>query len=288
LVRARARLNSTFGLEIRRAALRKAAHFLVVFSRYVALGDSTTEGMDDPRPDGTYRGWADRLAERLAVDNPDHLYANLAIRVRRIRQEREEQLAPALALRPDLATVVAGLNDLLRRRYEPDAMAADLELMLSSLRDAGATTLTFTLPDLSCVSPIARLVRARVFAWNDAIRAVARRTGAFVVDIGAEPVALDPRLWSVDRLHASPLGHERIAAGFIQSLGLDADLPSWTEPLPPLESIRLRPHSRVASEVVWAQRYFTPWIIRRLRGRSSGDGRLPKRPELGAVELPTL
>jgi hypothetical protein len=167
-------------------------------------------------------------------------------------------------------------------------MAQDLELMLSELRAVGATTLTFTIPDLSCVSPIARLVRTRLFAWNDAIREVAKRTGTMVVDVGAEPVALDPRLWSVDRLHASPLGHERIASGFIQSLGLDDHLPSWTEMLPPVEPMRRRAYAKVATEVVWLQRYFTPWIIRRLRGRSSGDGRLPKRPELAAVELPTI
>ena len=157
-----------------------------MFSGYVALGDSTTEGMDDPRPDGTYRGWADRLAERLAEDNPGLLYANLAIRGRRISQVRDEQLAPALAFRPDLATVVAGLNDLLRRRYDPDATAGCLETMLVELRAVGATTMTFTLPDLSCVSPIARIVRTRLFAYNEAIREVGQRTGAIVVDIAAD------------------------------------------------------------------------------------------------------
>jgi lysophospholipase L1-like esterase len=258
---------------------------MAMFSRYVALGDSTTEGMDDPRPDGTYRGWADRLAERLASDNPGLLYANLAIRGRRIYQVRDEQLAPALAFRPDLATVVAGLNDLLRRRYDADATAGCLETMLLELRAVGATVMTFTLPDLSCVSPIARIVRTRLFAYNEAIREVGQRTGAIVVDIAAEPVALDPRLWSVDRLHASPLGHERIAGALIHTLGLDPDR-SWADPLPPLEP--RRPHARVASEVVWAQRYFTPWVIRRLRGRSSGDGLSAKRPELAAVEFPTL
>jgi lysophospholipase L1-like esterase len=259
---------------------------MAMLSRYVALGDSTTEGMDDPRPDGTYRGWADRLAERLAQDNPDLLYANLAIRGRRIYQVRDEQLAQALAFRPDLATVVAGLNDLLRRRYDPDATAGCLESMLTELRAVGATAMTFTLPDLSCVSPIARLVRTRLLAYNEAIREVGQRTGAIVVDIAAEPVALDPRLWSVDRLHASALGHERIAGALCHALGLDPDDRSWADPLPPLP--RRRRHALVAAEVVWAQRYFTPWIIRRLRGRSSGDGRLPKRPELAAVELPTL
>jgi lysophospholipase L1-like esterase len=254
-----------------------------VFTRYVALGDSTTEGMDDPRPDGTYRGWADRLAERLVFENPDLLYANLAIRGRRIHQVRDEQLAPALALRPDLATVFAGTNDLLRRSYDLDASAGHLEAMLVDLRAAGATVMTFTLPDLSCVSPIARIVRTRLFAYNEAIREVGHRSGAIVVDIAAEPVALDPRLWSVDRLHASPLGHERIAAALAHALGLGPHDRSWTDPLPPLP--RRRPHTRITSEVLWAQRYFTPWVIRRLRGRSSGDGLAAKRPELATVDI---
>jgi lysophospholipase L1-like esterase len=255
-------------------------HNGVMYGRYVALGDSTTEGMDDPRPDGTYRGWADRLAERLAEANPELLYANLAVRGRRIYQVREEQLGPALALQPDFATVVAGLNDLLRRHFDADATAGHLEAMLTELQRAGATVLTFTLPDLASVVPYARIVRPRLRAYNEAIRAVGQRTGAIVVDIDAEPVARDPRLWSVDRLHASPLGHERITGALCHALGLDAER-WWAEPLPPAR--RRRAHSVVAAEVMWAQRYFTPWIVRRLRGRSSGDGRVAKRPDLGPV-----
>jgi lysophospholipase L1-like esterase len=253
-----------------------------VYSWYVALGDSTTEGLDDPRPDGTYRGWADRLAERLAAENPGLLYANLAVRGRRIEQVRSEQLASALALEPDLATVVAGLNDLLRRHYDAVAVAGHLEAMLVALRDAGATVATFTLPDLSSVVPLARMVRPRLLAYNDAIRAIGARTGAVVVDIAAEPVSIDPRLWSVDRLHASTLGHERIAAALTEALSVDHADRAWAEPLP--TAPRPRPHALIAAEVRWAQRYFTPWIIRRLRGRSSGDGRSPKRPELSAIE----
>jgi lysophospholipase L1-like esterase len=253
-----------------------------VYKRYVALGDSTTEGMDDPRPDGTFRGWADRLAERLSQDNPDLLYANLAIRGRRIHQVREEQLESALALRPDIATVVAGVNDLLRRHYDADATAGHLEAMLYALRDQGATALTLTFPDISSVAPVARIIRTRLFAYNEAIREIGARTGAIVVDIAAEPVTLDPRLRSVDRLHASPLGHERIAAALCHSIGLSGDYHGWADPLPPLPP--RRPHSLVVAELLWAQRYFTPWVIRRLRGRSSGDGRLCKRPELAPVD----
>jgi lysophospholipase L1-like esterase len=253
-----------------------------VFNRYVALGDSTTEGLDDPRPDGGYRGWADRLAERLAQANPALLYANLAVRGRTIAQVHEEQLGPALALEPDFATVVAGLNDLLRRRCDPDAVAGHLEGMLGALRDGGATVATFTFPDLSSVVPLARIVRPRLIAYNEAIRAIGASGGAIVVDIAAEPVASDPRLWSVDRLHASTLGHERIAAAVCEALGLDHAGRSWAEPLP--AAGRRRPHALVAAELVWAQRYFGPWVMRRIRGRSSGDGRFAKRPELRVLD----
>jgi lysophospholipase L1-like esterase len=251
-----------------------------MYGRYVALGDSTTEGMDDPRPDGTYRGWADRLAERLTQDNPNLLYANLAIRGRRTYQVREEQLAPALALQPDIATVVAGLNDLLRRRYDPQATAGHLEAMLSALQGQGATVMTFTLPDLGSVVPLARIVRPRLAAYNAAIREIAGRTGAIVLDLAATPVTSDPRLWSVDRLHANTVGHERIARGFASALGLDTD-DSWADPFP--AAVRMPPHALVAAEVAWARTYFTPWVVRRLRGRSSGDGRVAKRPDLGPV-----
>jgi lysophospholipase L1-like esterase len=253
-----------------------------VYSRYVALGDSTTEGMDDPRPDGTYRGWADRLAERLATDNPGLLYANLAVRGRRTYQVREEQLAPALAFEPDIATVFSGLNDLLRRRYDPDETAGHVEAMFSALRATGATVLTLTMPDLSRIIPYARIVRSRLLAYNDAIRAISAQHGVLVLDLAAEPVTVDPRLWSVDRLHASTLGHERIAAGLCGLLALDQSGPPWSSPLPPAQ--RRRRHALVAAELMWAQRYFTPWVVRRIRGRSSGDGRLPKRPQLSPVD----
>jgi lysophospholipase L1-like esterase len=252
-----------------------------MFSRYVALGDSTTEGLDDPRPDGGYRGWADRLAEHIATVNPELRYANLAVRGRRIPQVHAEQLGPALALEPDLATVVAGLNDLLHRRYDPDATAGHLEAMLGELRASGATVVTFTLPDLSSVVPLARIVRARLTAYNEAIRTAGQSSGAIVVDLAAIRVATDLRLWSPDRLHASSLGHERIAAALAQTLGLDGIDRSWAEPLP--LGGRRPPHALVTAELIWAQRYFTPWLMRRLRGRSSGDGRVAKRPDLGPL-----
>jgi lysophospholipase L1-like esterase len=246
--------------------------------RYVAIGDSTTEGLDDPYPDGGYRGWADRLAGRLAEFEPDLAYANLAIRGRLAAQVHAEQLEPALALQPDLVTVVAGLNDTLRRGFDLAATAGHLDAMLERLRATGATVLTFTFPDPAPVMPIARLARPRLQALNARLRAGAERTGAIVLDLERHPFASDPRLWSVDRLHANTLGHARIAAGLEHALGLPGADPAWDEPLP--AAARRPPHRVVAAELAWSGRYFVPWLVRRARGRSSGDGVTAKRPDL--------
>jgi lysophospholipase L1-like esterase len=251
----------------------------VTYSRYVAIGDSTTEGLDDPYPDGPgYRGWADRLAGRLAAHNPDLRYANLAVRGRLAGQVRDEQLDRALALEPDLATVVAGLNDALRRGFDPDATAGHLEAMIGALRHTGATVVTFTFPDPAPVMPIARLARPRLMALNAQLRAIAARTGAILIDLEGQPFASDPRLWSVDRLHANSLGHERIAAALAHTLELPGADDAWTAALPP--AARRRPHQVAAAELAWSGRYFVPWLYRRARGRSSGDGVVAKRPDL--------
>lgn len=253
------------------------------YSRYVALGDSTTEGLDDPYPDGGFRGFADRLAGDLALLEPRLLYANLAVRGRRAHQVREEQLEPALALEPDLASVVAGLNDTLRGDFDLDATAGEIEAMLTALRDAGADVITMTFPDPVKVNPIARLAKTRMVALNARIREAAERTGSLVVDLERTPVASDPRLWSVDRLHANPEGHRRMAAAAAHLLGLPDAGDGWSAALPPADRRGMR--SAVSAEVTWAARYFLPWVIRRARGRSSGDGIVAKRPDLAPVEL---
>lgn len=184
----------------------------VTYGRYVALGDSTTEGLDDPYPGGGYRGWADRLAERLAAVNPELRYANLAIRGRKLPRIRAEQLEPAVALEPDLTSVLGGVNDILRRRVDLDRIAADLESMVATLRAAGATVLVVTYPDLTqTISLAAGRVRTRVAGFNGRVRAIGVRQGAVVVDLERDDIR-HPSLWSTDRLHASSLGHERIAA----------------------------------------------------------------------------
>lgn len=248
------------------------------FERYVAIGDSTTEGLDDPDGRGGYRGWANRLAERVAAAQGGLLYANLAVRGLRAAQVRERQLERALSFRPDLVTVVAGTNDLVRPRCDVRAVAAEVERMQRALVDAGATVLTFTLPDLGPVLPLARPLAARTRAMNQAIREASSRSGAILLDFAAHAWASDARLWSVDRFHANALGHARIGQALAHAVGVPGADGSWAEPLPPAPRAGLAP--RLASEADWWRRFLLPWLWRHVRGRSSGDGRQPKRPEL--------
>lgn len=256
------------------------------YLRFVALGDSQTEGLGDGDEGNGYRGWADRLAEQLTRLDPNVRYANLAVRGRLSAQIRAEQLAPALRLRPDLATVVAGMNDLIRRDFDAERVADCIEDMFAELTATGAHVATVTFPDVSRIAPLARPLRSRVLDLNARIRAAAARHSVTVVETFPHPVTTDPRLWSVDRLHASPLGHARIADAFAHALALPGSDSSWSDPLPPVRSPG--PWRAMGAELRWLATFAVPWIHRRITGRSSGEGRICKRPDLRPVMTPAL
>ena len=250
------------------------------FARYVALGDSTTEGLDDPDGEGGYRGWADRLAGMLARGQGGPVaYANLAVRGRTARHIREEQLGAALALKPDLATVVAGMNDLLRGNYDPRVVAGEVGEMQRALIAAGCHVVSVTIPDLShrlAIGPFSRMLSRRTRSLNAAMREITRETGAQLVDLGSYELARDPRLWSRDRLHLNPDGHGRQAAALAHALAIPGSDASWLDPLPEQPPATLS--ARVAEQLAWGRDYFAPWAWRRLRGITLGDGRTAKRP----------
>jgi lysophospholipase L1-like esterase len=260
-----------------------AAHPATRFSRYVAIGDSTTEGLEDPTPDGLgYRGFADRLAHNLARHQPALLYANLGIRGRKMRQIREEQLQPALALEPDLVSIVGGLNDILRPRIDFARVVGDLEYMVGAFTAQQATVLVMTFPDAAKIMPAARPARKRVRAFNLAVREIADRHANVLVTDFEHRGVVDRRLWAVDRLHANSAGHARIAAAMAETLGLEPDEDPWAL-LPPAD--RIPRATAISTELAWMGRHAAPWIVRRIRGRSSGDGLSPKRPSLTPIEL---
>ena len=245
------------------------------WTRYVAIGDSFTEGIGDPEPKspGGNRGWADRVAEVLSSRTDDFAYANLAIRGRLLQQIIDEQVEPALELRPDLITISAGGNDIIRPNTDPDEVAARLEGAVARLRAQAATVVLFNGPDIG-MTPVLGRLRGKVAIYNENLRSVAVRHDAIIADMWALTELRDPRMWAPDRLHFSPTGHHTVARMVLDSLGVENDLaPFAPEPLPPTSWRKAR-----VEDIGWAREYLVPWVIRRIRHQSSGDNVTAKRP----------
>ena len=244
--------------------------------RYVAIGDSFTEGVGDPEPSAPngWRGWADRVAEVLSQQVDDFAYANLAIRGRLIRQIVDEQVEPALALKPDLVTFSAGGNDVIRPGADPDAVAELFEDAVVRLSSEGATVVVFTGIDTN-FTPVFRGIRGRVAIYNENIRAIADKHDCIVADQWALKEVQDMRFFDDDRLHYNALGHHEVARMVLRALNVPNDLqPMQPDPLP----VRTWREAR-AHDLVWAREYLVPWVLRRLRHQSSGDHVSPKRPD---------
>jgi lysophospholipase L1-like esterase len=245
------------------------------WSRYVALGDSFTEGIGDvdPRSPGGNRGWADRVAEQLSLGAHDFAYANLAIRGRLITQIFDEQAGPALELKPDLISLCAGGNDVIRPGGDPDATADRLDALMRILATSNATILLFTGPDLRD-TPVIGGIRGKVAIYNENVRTITARYDAVVADMWSLRELHQPRMWADDRLHFSPLGHHTIAAMALDALNVPHSL-QLLEPSA-VEIKNWREARR--DDLIWARTHLAPWVVRRIRHQSSGDGISPKRP----------
>jgi lysophospholipase L1-like esterase len=270
---------------------------MLAVSSFVALGDSFTEGVGDYYQDGARcRGWADRLAEHIAAGQvaaggPSLRYANLAIRGTLLGQVIDEQVPAALALQPELVSVAAGGNDLLRPRSDPDQLAASFDEVVAALRGAGSQVVVFTGFDPGGF-PLIRLIRGKAAAYNAQLRLIADRHGCLLADLWSMRVLADRRMWCEDRLHLAADGHRLVALRVAEVLGVPVD-EDWrtqtaaTEPAPHdggAARLASAPHWLAArrQDARWVRKYASPWLYRRLRGISSGDGMAPKRPDLAA------
>jgi lysophospholipase L1-like esterase len=260
-----------------------------VIGSYVALGDSFTEGLEDELgPDARHRGWADRVAAALATAQGSVRYANLAVRGRLLDQVVAEQLPVALRLAPDLVSFHAGPNDVLRPRTDLTALLARYDAAVGALTGAGIRTVLFTVIERTGTGRTAERLAARFGAFNAGVRATAAAHGAVLVDLAAVPVLTDRRLWHEDRLHLAPEGHARVAAAVLAALGVPEpgvrpdDGPDWWRSALP-GSPRATRRAALVADVRWVRLHLLPWIGRRLRGVSSGDGVPPKHAELVEV-----
>lgn len=251
--------------------------------RYVALGDSFTEGVGDPDPrrPGGVRGWADRVAEELGSGREDFAYANLAVRGLLLEQILARQAGPALALMPDLITLSAGGNDMVFHGSDPDKLADKLDAGVGLLSSSGATLVLFTGPDWRS-TPVLGRNRTKVAVLNENIRAIASRHGAVIADLWGLRELRNPLMWDRDRLHLSPLGHHAVAMRVLDALGAP-HLLQLPEPGDPTQGNWRQAR---AEDLEWARRYLLPWAWQRFHRQVTVKEPTAKRPAAAPVDSP--
>lgn len=258
-----------------------------LWRRYVAIGDSFTEGMCDPEPEPPqgYAGWADRLAghlsARAAAAGADFAYANLALRGRKVDDVVGPQLEAALAMGPDLISIVGGGNDILRPQVDLVRLAERIEEAVVSARATGADVLLAT-PGDTAFAGLFRMLRSRHAVHTANLFTIASRHGAHILNTWQMRSIQDWRMWADDRIHLTSAGHERVALGALDALGFVTDRDAWMAPLPPATPLARR--RQFAGHVHWGRTHFTPWVGRRLTTQSSGDELQPKRPALAPID----
>jgi lysophospholipase L1-like esterase len=235
-----------------------------VVRNLVVLGDSTAVGIGDPLPDRSWRGFGALLAQAVGGTEPVR-YANLSVSGARINGVRRRQLPAALRSRPDVAVLVAGMNDTLRSDFDPVRLYADLDHVVGSLRAAGTAVLTARYHDHSKVfrlpGPLRRALVQRIGQLNEVTDAVVARHAIGCLDLDRVPGAYQRAAWSVDRLHPSELGHRMLARGFA---GLLADA-GWAVPHP--VSLACSGGARITGwhHLGWLAFKGVPWLWRRGR-----------------------
>lgn len=251
------------------------------WQRYVALGDSITEGLGDTSrmPEGEFLGWAARLAILLSARNQESglQFANLAVRSRRV-EHLTEQVDRALNMQPDLVSVLMGANDLVLARVDIASAAARLDEQVHRLRSAGIDVLLGTpfLPRRRA----ARVVAGRFAEFNAEIRKIALRHDCLLLDIDTIPEIGDLDMWAEDRVHLMSSGHRILAYRAATVLGVpDAAELSRLEHSFHDETTQLP----VIGEAAWFRTYALPWMWRRVRGRTAGDGLTSKHDDYVAL-----
>jgi lysophospholipase L1-like esterase len=251
----------------------------MAFQRFIVCGDSYSEGMTDEVVDGKYRGWADRVADVMAQAHDGFTYMNLAVRGKLLGQVVEDQIPTALAFVTGADTLVsfhAGANDALRPGYQSSIAIPLYQEAVRLIAKSGATVMLFTvLENTGNKGKGAELWQKRFSEFNNGVRAVGAEVGAIIVDANQESFLSDRRFLAFDRLHLNAVGHNRCAQAVLEKINLPFDS-AWRTPLPPAKKTPWI--IKKAITVAWVIVFVLPWILRRIQGKSSGDGRSAKYP----------
>ncbi len=235
--------------------------------------------MSDESIDGKYRGWADRTADVMAREVDGFTYCNLAVRGKLVKQVAEDQVPVALTFVTGPETLVsfhAGINDAMRPNYRPELVLPLYQGAVRTIAASGATVLLFTvLEKTGNTGKVSEVWAERFSAFNEAVHEVGLQVGAIVVDVNEDHLLSNRGFLAFDRLHLNSIGHDRCAQSVLEKLGLGFN-PAWRTPLPP--SLPTPWLKKQTTGALWLIIFLLPWIWRRLRGKSSGDGRVCKYP----------
>ena len=250
--------------------------------RYVAIGDSFTEGVGDDLPDGRVRGWADLVAQGWADSTAAPVgYANLAIRGKLAWPIVEEQLEPALALNPTHLSFNGGGNDMIRPRTSISRVVEAFSRVIERCDEQGVQLILLSGANPSAQLPMSRMIQRRGDILSYAVGArIADRPDIIRAFNWPDRELSSPSYWSEDRLHMNSRGHHRVAARVLTALGMEPPAGWWS--LPPL------PEAARMNGSTYYREHLGPWVRRRLTRTSSGDGRVPKHPEWAMIEPSTV
>ena len=258
------------------------------FKNFIVLGDSFSEGMTDIEINGKFKGWADRVADEMAKHVSGFRYSNLAVRGKLIHQVVADQVPAALKMiEPDtLVSFHAGANDVIRPKYRAEitlpAYAKAVRDLAAELNKNGARLMLFTVQESAAANTRTGVIwNERFKEFNKQVRELAKETNAILNEANDGRYPNDIRFLAFDRLHLNPEGHHRVAQGVLENMGLPFDA-GYKIPLPP--AAKENPIKKKIVNAIWIITFVLPWIYRRLRGISSGDGRIAKYPTL--VEWP--
>ncbi|MEY3920142.1 MAG: hypothetical protein RLZ15_936, partial [Actinomycetota bacterium] len=174
-----------------------------------------------------------------------------------------------------LVSFHAGANDVIRPKYNPEITlpeyAKAVRELAAELKKYGAQLMLFTVQESAASNTKTGVIWNQRFKdFNKQVRELAAETGAILNEANDGRYPNDIRFLAFDRLHLNPEGHYRVAQGVLENLGLPFD-PGYKIPLPPAP--KENPIKKKIVNALWIATFVIPWIIRRLRGKSSGDGR---------------